>query len=61
MDKLTEIKRLYFETTKATIERDFDHAIDVLKSMPEAERDRATVFMAGLAEMKKEWKPTGKR
>lgn len=56
MDKLAEIKKLYFSTTRATIGRDFDRAIDLLKSMPEGERDRAAVFMQGLAEMRQEWK-----
>jgi hypothetical protein len=56
MDKLAEIKKLYFSTTRATIGRDLDRAIDLLKSMPEDQRDRAAVFMAGLAEMRKEWK-----
>lgn len=55
MDPLTEIKKLYFSTTRATIRRDFDHAIDLLKSMPEEERDRAAVYMEGLADMRKEW------
>jgi hypothetical protein len=54
---LAEIRSLYFETTAKTIERDFDRAIDLLKSIPLPEdRQRATVFMEGLAEMKKEWK-----
>ncbi len=56
VDHLAEIKRLYFSTTKATIDRDFDRAIDLLKAMPEGERQRATVFMEGLAEMRKEFK-----
>lgn len=56
---LAEIRRLYFKTTRATIDRDFDRAIDLLKSMPEAERAKATVFMEGLAQMRKEFK--GKR
>ena len=57
MDKVAEIKQLYFSTTKQTIERDFDRAIDILKSMvDDDERSRAAVFMAGLAEMKKQWK-----
>ena len=56
MDKLAEIKKLYFSTTRATIGRDFDRAIDLLKAMPEHERDRAAVFMQGLAEMRQEWK-----
>jgi hypothetical protein len=55
-DHLKEIKRLYFKTTRATIERDFDRAIDLLKAMPQEERERATVFMQGLAEMRKEFK-----
>ena len=54
---LAEIRSLYFKTTAKTIERDFDRAIDLLKSIPLPEdRQRATVFMEGLAEMKKEWK-----
>jgi hypothetical protein len=54
--KLAEIRRLYFKTTKATILRDFDRAIDVIKSMDtEAEREKATVYMQGLAEMRKEF------
>jgi hypothetical protein len=54
-DALTEIRRLYFETKPATILRDFDRAIDLLKTLPEAERERATVYMEGLAEMRKEF------
>ena len=54
---IAEIRQLYFKTTDRTIERDFDRAIDLLKSirLPE-DRQRATVFMEGLAEMRKEWK-----
>lgn len=59
-DQLEAIRRLYFKTTRATIERDFDRAIDLIKAMPEGERHRATVFMQGLAEMRKEFKkPNG--
>ena len=54
---IAEIRGLYFKTTAKTIERDFDRAIDLLKSIPLPEdRQRATVFMEGLAEMRKEWK-----
>ena len=54
-DILAEIRRLYFSTTKATILRDFDRALDLLKLLPTPEeRQRATVFMEGLAEMRKE-------
>ena len=54
---LAEIRQLYFKTTSGTILRDFDRAIDLLKSIPlPADRQRATVYMEGLAEMRKEWK-----
>jgi hypothetical protein len=57
VDLLMEIRRLYFKTTAQTIERDFDRAIDLLKTIPLPEdRQRATVYMEGLAEMRKEWK-----
>ena len=53
---LAEIRSIYFTTTKSTILRDFDRAIDLLKSIPTAEeRQRATVFMDGLAEMRREF------
>jgi hypothetical protein len=54
---IAEIRQLYFKTTARTIDRDFDRAIDLLKSIPLPEdRQRATVFMEGLAEMRKDWK-----
>ena len=56
-DKLAEIRRLYFNTTAKTIQQDLEKALDLLKSMDsEDERERATVFMEGLAEMRKDWK-----
>ena len=56
-DKLAEIRRLYFQTTAKTIQQDIEKALDLLKSMnTEEERERATVFMEGLAEMRKDWK-----
>lgn len=56
---LDEIRRLYFETTKKTILNDFDKAIDLLKSIESPdERQKATVYMAGLAEMRKEFAAT---
>jgi hypothetical protein len=55
-DKLAEIRRLYFKTTKQTIQEDLAKALDLLKSMnSEEERERATVYMEGLAEMYKDW------
>jgi hypothetical protein len=57
MDKLADIKRLYHEATRATIQRDIEQAIDLLKSMAnEDERERAAVYMDGLSQMRSEWK-----
>ena len=56
VDRLGEIRRLYFATTRATIEADFEKALELLKGMEsEEERSRATVFMHGLAQMKADW------
>ena len=55
-DKLAEIRRLYFSTTKQTIQDDLAKALDLLKSMAsEEERERATVYMEGMAQMRNEW------
>ena len=55
-DKHAEIRRLYFGTTKATIQADLEKALDLLKSMAsEEERERATVYMEGLAQMRRDW------
>jgi hypothetical protein len=62
MDKAAEIKQLYYRATKRTILRDFDRAIDLLKSMSsEEERERVVVFMEGLAQMRREWTRKGRR
>ena len=55
-DKLAEIRRLYFTTTRQMIQPDIEKALDLLKSMAsEEERERATVYMEGLAQMRKDW------
>jgi hypothetical protein len=55
-DKLAEIRRLYFSTTRQTIQADLAKALDLLKSMAsEEERERATVYMEGLAQMRSDW------
>ncbi len=51
-----EIRKLYHETTPATVERDLRRAIALLKSLDgEAERARVAVFMDGLSQMRSEW------
>jgi hypothetical protein len=55
-DKLAEIKRLYYQTTRATIKQDFARAIDLLKTMStEEERERVAVYMDGLSQMRSDW------
>lgn len=60
---LALIREIYFKTTRKTIEHDLAHAIELLKSLPDEEtREKATVYMEGLAQMRKDWgKGTGDR
>jgi hypothetical protein len=64
-DKLAEIRRLYYRTTRQTIRQDFEKALQLLKSMAsEEERERAAVYMDGLSQMRSEWarrKKNGKK
>ena len=53
---LAEIRQIYFRTSQRTIDNDFAHALELLKSLPdEATRAKAHVYMEGLAEMAREW------
>lgn len=57
-DTLALLRRIYFKTTKQTIEHDFAHAIELLKGLEsEQEREKATAYMHGLSELRKEWAP----
>jgi hypothetical protein len=59
-EKVAEIRKMYFATTPKTIQRDLDRAIDILKTLKsDDERSKASVYMEGLNELRKEWK--GKR
>ena len=59
-DKLAEIRRLYFATTKRTIRLDLERALQLLKSMDsEEERERAAVYMDGLSQMRSDWAQQG--
>jgi hypothetical protein len=61
-DILADIRRIYFKTTRQTIEGDFAHAIELLKRLgSEEERERATAYMHGLAELRREWRGKGER
>jgi hypothetical protein len=53
---LEEIRRIYFKTTRRTIQHDLAHAIELLKTLPtEEDRERARVYMDGLSQMRSEW------
>lgn len=55
-DKLSEIKRLYYQTRRSTIKQDLSRAIEILKSMAsEEERERAAAYMDGLSQLRSEW------
>ena len=57
-DKIDEIRKMYFAATPKSIQRDIERAIDILKSLKDDdERGKAAVYMEGLNEMRKEWKP----
>jgi hypothetical protein len=59
---LSEIRSIYFNTTRQTIDNDLAHAIELLKSLPTEEaREKATVFMQGLSEMQREWAAAGRK
>ena len=64
LDPFDEIKRIYFSTTRETIERDFARALDLLTHMPSEEaRERAAGYMHGLSDLRREWarpKKTGR-
>jgi hypothetical protein len=61
-DKIAEIRRLYFTTTREKVQDDLAKALDLLKSMTtEEERERATVYMEGLAQMRSDWHKAGKK
>jgi hypothetical protein len=54
--KVAEIKRLYYGTSRPTIVGDLARAIDLLKSMAsEEERERVAVYMDGLSQMRSDW------
>ena len=56
MDALEEIRQLYYSATKATIGRDIDRAIGLLKTLPtEEDREKVAVYMDGLSQMRSEW------
>jgi len=55
-EKMAEIRRLYFRTSRQTIQQDLERAVQLLKSMnSEEERERAAVYLDGLSQMRSDW------
>ncbi|OFW49455.1 MAG: hypothetical protein A3G77_02255 [Acidobacteria bacterium RIFCSPLOWO2_12_FULL_68_19] len=53
---LAEIRTIYFGTTERTIQHDFAHAIELLTTLAaEEDREKARVYMDGLAQMRSDW------
>jgi hypothetical protein len=60
--KLAEIKRLYYQTTRKTVQEDLARALDLLKTMAnDEERERAAVYMDGMAQMRSDWGLAGRK
>lgn len=56
MNAVDEIKHLYHNATRTTIQRDLTRAIALLKTLnTEDERERVAVYMDGLSQMRSEW------
>lgn len=56
MTVLEQLRTLYFNATQSTIGDDFANAIDLFKQLTSDEdREKAAVFMEGIAEMRREW------
>ena len=59
---LAEIRRIYFNTTRQTIANDLAQAIELLKALEtEEQREKASVYMEGLAQMRSDWERERKR
>ena len=61
MTVLEQLRTLYFNATRSTIGADFGNAIDLFKQLTsEEDREKAAVFMEGIAEMRQEWGADGR-
>ncbi len=55
-EKVAEIRRLYYRTTRNSIKEDFARALLLIKSIDsEMDRERAAVYMDGLSQMRSDW------
>ena len=53
---LDVLRKLYFNTTRSTVQKALDKAIDLFKTLKtDEDREKAAVFMDGLSQMRSEW------
>lgn len=56
MTPLEQLRTLYFNASQGSIDDDFLKAIALFKQLTsDDDREKAAVFMEGIAEMRKEW------
>ena len=61
MTALEQLRAIYFNATRGTIQDDFGNAIDLFKQLTtDEDREKAAVFMEGIAEMRREWAADGR-
>lgn len=61
MTTLEQLRAIYFNATRGTIQDDFGRAIDLFKQLTtDEDREKAAVFMEGIAEMRREWAADGR-
>ena len=61
MTTLEQLRSIYFNATRGTIQDDFGNAIDLFKQLTtDEDREKAAVFMEGIAEMRREWAGDGR-
>ena len=56
MTPLEQLRAIYFNASQGSIDEDFARAIDLFKQLTtDEDREKAAVFMEGIAEMRREW------
>lgn len=56
MTPLEQLRAIYFNASQGSIDEDFARAIDLFKQLTtDEDREKAAVFMEGIAEMRSEW------
>ena len=54
---IRRIQTLYYDTTKSSIDKDLQEAVDLFKTLnDDLSRDAVAVYMDGLSQMRSEWR-----